>query len=342
MATLAVLCVAGPVATSQEQAGGATFTSGVDLVNVTATVTRGDGRFVDSLHEEDFTVFEDDTPQRVEHFSAGQVPVSLGIVLDASGSMTSEKMAAARAAVNRLAEQLLNRDAEIFFMRFSTIPILMQEWTTDRSAVARAVDRVDPIGGTALYDAIAKAVTLAETGRHRKKAVLVISDGNDTSSDISPYRLRAQIRDSDVLVYALGVDGNARFQVRQQRRPVFIPPGSGPGSFPFPGTGRGRPRFPPIVIGPGGPSGPATASPGERVNSGALREITDDSGGRTEIVKGFDNLDGATTRLADELTKQYLLGYTSSAPKDGRWHTIRVEVRDRKLNVRARRGFVAS
>ena len=81
---------------------------------------------------------------------------------------------------------------------------------------------------------------------------------------------------------------------------------------------------------------------GERVNADALRQMTDDTGGRTEIVRGFQGLDGATSRLADELSRQYSLGYSSTEPKDGRWHPIRVEVRDRKLIVRARRGYQAS
>ena len=78
------------------------------------------------------------------------------------------------------------------------------------------------------------------------------------------------------------------------------------------------------------------------MNADALRDITDDTGGRTEIVRGFRDLDGATTRLADELSKQYYLGYASPGKKDGRWHEIRVEVKDRRLAVRARRGYIAS
>ena len=81
---------------------------------------------------------------------------------------------------------------------------------------------------------------------------------------------------------------------------------------------------------------------GERVNAGALHQMTDDTGGRTEIVRGFDGLDAATARIADELSKQYSLGYSNGGEKDGRWHAIRVEVRDRRLTVRARRGYVAS
>ena len=78
------------------------------------------------------------------------------------------------------------------------------------------------------------------------------------------------------------------------------------------------------------------------MNADALRLITDDTGGRTEIVRGSDGLGPATERIADELSKQYYLGYVSAAERDGKWHTIRVEVRDRRVNVRARRGYTAS
>jgi VWFA-related protein len=78
------------------------------------------------------------------------------------------------------------------------------------------------------------------------------------------------------------------------------------------------------------------------VNENALRAVTDDTGGRTEIVHGFGDLNAATERIADELSKQYYIGYTSAGQKDGRWHAIRVELKDRRLQVRARRGYVAS
>jgi hypothetical protein len=80
----------------------------------------------------------------------------------------------------------------------------------------------------------------------------------------------------------------------------------------------------------------------ERVNVAALRDITDDSGGRTEVVRSARDLDPATAGIADELSKQYYLGYGASGPKDGRWHTIRVDVRNAGYHVRARKGFVAT
>jgi Ca-activated chloride channel family protein len=327
---LAVALAAGTAVTlgAQNQEG-FTFRSGVELINVTTTVTDEAGRFVSGLRKEDFTVYEDGTRQEVTQFSNERVPVSLGIVLDTSGSMTPDKMSAARSAIDRFIYDLLGPDDELFFMEFANRPDLVQDWTVDRRAISRAVSRVSPAGGTAMYDAIADAVPLANAGKHPKKALLVISDGNDTNSDLSVGELRQLIRESEVLVYALGVDGTA---TTFRSGPTIQLP------IPLPIPGRRRPGgFPPIIGGGGRQR--VTA---ERVNPDALRQITDDTGGRTEIVRGFSDLDNATARIADELSKQYYLGYVSTGKKDGRWHAIRVEVGDRRLSVRARRGYVAS
>jgi len=327
------------------------FRSGVDLVNVTVTVADEDGRFVPNLRMQDFQIFENGRLQEIALFSNERVPVSLGILLDASGSMTPEKMAAARSAIERFAFELLGRDDELFFVEFSNQARVTQTWTTDRLLINRALGRVSPDGGTAMYDAIAEALPIAATGKNRKKALLVISDGNDTNSRLSLSELRQRIAESEIMVYALGVDGQARDVDRPRTRspwpnPFPLGPRSRPQlrlpfpprPFPLPGGRRGRPGGPPPIV--GGPTWQRTSI--ERVNAEALREITDDSGGRTEIVHGFGDLDAATARLADELRKQYYLGYSSTEPKDGRWHTIRVDTRDRHLKVRARRGYVAS
>jgi Ca-activated chloride channel family protein len=319
--------VAPLVAQSQE---GFSFRSGVELINVTATVTDGDGRFVSGLGKDDFNIFEDGEPQTITHFSNERVPVSLGIVLDTSGSMTPDKMSAARSAIDRFIYDLLGPEDELFFMEFANRPDLVQNWTTDRRLISRAVARVAPAGGTAMYDAVADAVPLASNGKHSKKAILVISDGNDTNSGTNVGELRYLIRESEVLVYALGVDGTA---VSTRRGPTIQMPLPLP--FPIPRTPQRR--LPPIISGGGG-----QMRTNERVNADALRQITDDTGGRTEIVRGFGDLDGATARLADEFSKQYYLGYPSPGKKDGRWHTIRVDVKDRRLAVRARRGYIAS
>jgi Ca-activated chloride channel homolog len=310
------------------------FRSGVELVNVTATVTDDEGRFVSGLRQEDFKVYEDGEEQPISHFSNERVPVSLGILLDTSGSMTADKMSAARSAIDRFIYDLLGPNDELFFMQFANRPDLIQEWTLDRRRISRAVASVGAQGGTAMYDAIADAVPVAQEGKNRKKAILVISDGNDTNSQTSVGELRRLIRESEVMVYALGVDSTATTTMR--RGPIQLPPMPIP--FPIPGR-RPQGRMPPPI---GGSGGVWTRGGDERVNGEALRQITGDTGGRTEIVRGFRDLDAATERIADELSKQYYLGYASPGKKDGLWHAIRVEVKDRRLTVRGRRGYVAS
>ena len=337
--TAAAVAVAGAQGSSQGN-DGFRFKSGVELVNVTATVTDDNGHFVPGLTKDDFLVYDDGEQQEIAQFSNERVPVSLGIVLDTSGSMTPEKMSSARSAIDRFIYDLLGKDDELFFMQFASVPDLLQGWTYDRRAISRAVNQVTAAGGTALYDAIARALPIAADGQNQKKAVLVITDGNDTNSRTSVNQLRNLIRESEVMVYALGVDGNdVQTYVPQPRQP------SGP-RFPIP-LPRGRGRFPGFPFSPqigfppvGGVWGRSAGN--ERVNESALRAITDDTGGRTEIVRGFGDLPSATQHLADELSRQYYLGYSNGGRKDGKWHTIKVEVRNRHYTVRARKGYVAS
>src|SRR5438876_7397254 len=105
------------------------FKSGVELINVTATVSDISGRFVSGLRQEDFVVYEDDRPVAVTHFSAERVPVSLGIALDTSGSMAGTKIQEAQSALDRFLYDLLDRQDEIFLYRFSNVPMLVQDWT---------------------------------------------------------------------------------------------------------------------------------------------------------------------------------------------------------------------
>lgn len=293
----------------------AVFKAGVAIVDVAATVTDGDGRFISGLTRDDFIVYEDGKRQEISSFSSERVPVSLAMLLDVSASMNEEQLATARLAINHFVFDLLDKEDELLLMEFAGRDRILQNWTLDREMFSRALARaktvpLDPIVGeqpdgtlspqsvgTAIYDAVAASLGLAASGVHRKKAVLVLSDGDDTSSRLTVTQAQEAIRASEVMVYALGVDGG------------------GSASF-----------------------GSLPAS----VNTGALKKLTDDTGGRTEVVKGFRNLDKATARLADEFNKQYVLGYAASSKRDGRWHTIRVEVRKRGAKVRARAGYVAS
>ncbi len=350
----ALLAVAGLEAqtATPERPGDDTFRfrSGVELINVATTVYDSDGRFVPGLTQDDFAIYEDNARQTITHFNADRVPVSLGIVLDASGSMVGEKIQSARRALDRFLHELLGPDDEVFLYRFSDGPTLVQDWTTDFSLVSRALGRIAPNGATALYDAVADALPLAQSGSQRKKALLIISDGNDTSSQSILRDVRQQIRQSEVLVYAIGIDGEGQTFQRQfppraplpPFRPPF-PPGRGRGGWP----GGRSPLFqqvsPQIVFPrPPQPRQRVRTAGDDRVNAAALRELTDDSGGRTEIVRDAQDLDPATASIADELSRQYFLGYPASGAKDGKYHSIRVETKDRTYRVRARRGYVAN
>jgi Ca-activated chloride channel family protein len=296
------------------------FRSGIDLVNVTATVTDRAGRFVSGLSQNDFVVYEDDRPVEVALFSAERVPVSLGFVLDTSGSMGGDKIGNAFGAIDRFLDWL-GPDDQVFLYRFGYDAELVQDWTTHRDEVRDRLRRLYVFGGTAMYDAMIEALPVAQRGGNRKRAIVLISDGNDTDSRNDIGDVRRLARRTDVLVYAVGIDGSDEPTQRFQSR------------------GRRRDRSPRWAL-PQRRMGAAGRV--ETLNVSALQQITDASGGRTEIVRRSRDLDAATTAIADELSRQYYLGYTSPGHRDGRWHSIRVEVRDRSLRVRARDGYTAA
>jgi len=353
-ALAAALVAVALVSAEQQQDQPFRFRTGVELINVTATVTDSSGRFVSGLRKEDFRLFEDGAEQQITHFNAERVPVSLGLIIDTSSSMDGEKWMNAKSALNRFLFDLLDPLDEVFVYRFDNQPELVEGWTTDRSRIAAALGRIRPRGATSLFDAVIEALPLAQTGRHRKKALVVISDGNDSNSRATIREVKALVRESEIMVYAVGIDtvmsGYRDRQPFYQRIGLEQTP-RWPVPAPFPTPGRRRPpntppTTPPTVPAPYPPSppvgGPYTSRGlDDRVNVAALRDITDDSGGRTEIVRSVRDIDPATAGIADELSKQYYLGYTSPAKRDGLWHAIRVEVRDGRYLVRARRGYVA-
>src|SRR5256886_13695296 len=156
----------------------------VALVNVVATVTDETGHYVSDLTEHDLIVLEDGKEQKISHFSqSNDLPVSMGVLLDSSGSM-ERKIGTATTAVERFIRSI-HKDDDIFLMTFANRPDLRQDFTDDRDRLAKALRRVTVGGGTALYDALDESLRKIKQGRHDKKAILLITDGEDTSSFIS-------------------------------------------------------------------------------------------------------------------------------------------------------------
>jgi VWFA-related protein len=342
LATLFVPSHAQQQAPRQNPDVGIHFMSGVEFINVTAVVSDTAGRFFSGPLKDDFLVYEDDQPQVVTLFSAERVPLSLGIALDTSGSMVGERIRAAQDALDSLLSHTLYGQDEVFLYRFSDRPVLVQGWTTDRRVLTQALGRIVATGGTSLYDTVTAAVRLAATGQYRKKALVVLSDGKDTTSRMKLRDVKELIRECDALVYAVAIDCGPESRRPSSERPRFQRRGPLPIPLPFPPNGRSGWPAPPQPIPPQPQNRSTRVGCTDPIDVTALRDLTDDSGGRTEIVRGPEDLNPATLAIADELSKQYHLGYVSTGSKDGRWHSIRVELRQGDYRIRARRGYVAS
>lgn len=184
---------------------GQAYRSGVDLVVVSVTVLDPDGRLVPGLTQADFHVFEDGAEQRIVQFNSERVPVSLGLAVDVSDSMIGLPMAAARKAIDRFLVSLLEEGDEAFLMTFNHAPALQTPWTRPR-ALAGRLDRVVPSGGTAIFDAVVKALSMFSTRRFQRCGLVVITDGNDTASDASLQDTVRRLNQTDAFLYGIGLD----------------------------------------------------------------------------------------------------------------------------------------
>jgi len=284
-----------------------------DLVTLTATVTDGRGRFAANLRQSDFTVYENGVKQELAYFKTGdQVPISLGVLFDTSGSMV-DKIDDVRDAVGHFVESVSPGD-EIFLIRFSSDAELAQDFTDDRGRILRAIDRLNPRGSTALYDAILMGLQLVAEGKHNRRALMLVTDGNDTSSSVDLATTLNLARESEVIIYALGIGHGER------------------GSFGHGGHGRG------VIFG---------RQSRDEVDMKALRQLAEATGGEAFHLEnahagGRDLVDEAAAQVAAELKRQYLLGYyPSNTRKDGAFRQIKVEVADKSLRARAKRGYYA-
>jgi Ca-activated chloride channel family protein len=173
------------------------------LVNVIVTVSDPDGKAINGLTKDNFEVFDDGVKQEIAHFTEDDAPISLGIIFDVSGSMTGI-IKRSIAALERLFETC-NNDDEFFEVAFSDRAQLVQDYTSSSSQILNRVLSADPKGATSLYDAVYLGIEKAKQGRHARKALLIISDGEENNSRYSGGELGRLLRESDVQVYAIGI-----------------------------------------------------------------------------------------------------------------------------------------
>lgn len=189
------------------------------VIPVHASTTYG-GAVVD-LKREDFKLYDDGLHQTIRTFSFTDAPVSVGIVFDASGSM-SRRMTKAREAVAKFM-QMANKDDEFFLVVFRDRPKLALPFTDDPEDIQRQVAGVRPSGCTGLYDAVALALRQMNDARHARKALVVFSDGGDNRSRQSFNSIKNQLFESDVQLYAIGIYPSEDEEERQSPEDVRGP-----------------------------------------------------------------------------------------------------------------------
>ena len=179
-----------------------TIAISTDLVSLQVNVTDKEGRFAPGLDRGDFAVYEDGVRQEISFFSEHDEPAAIGVVLDVSGSMTGAKIERAREALRRFI-QTSHEEDEYFLIGFNQYPQLLLEGSPGSEVMAARISGIEPHGATALYDAVAFGLGEIKRSRLQKRALIVISDGEDNRSRLGVGDVRRMLRESDVTVYTL-------------------------------------------------------------------------------------------------------------------------------------------
>jgi Ca-activated chloride channel homolog len=194
-----------------------TFTIDTREVDLYISVGDKDGKPITNIPQSAFKVYENGAEQPVKAFSNRDVPVSMGIVIDNSGSMRDK-----RASVNAASLALVkasNPFDEVFIIGFNDSAYLDQDFTSDTKLLEMALDKTESRGGTAMREAIHLALDHMKAGKQDKKVILVITDGNDNTSDETLEQLVREARQSGVLIYSIGLlDQEVQGEARAARR----------------------------------------------------------------------------------------------------------------------------
>jgi Ca-activated chloride channel homolog len=176
--------------------------SSVDLVTVPVTITDNFNRPVTGLDQDNFQLFEDKKPQEIRHFSSEDTPVSIGLIVDMSGSMADK--------VNRIKDAVVgfckeaNPQDEFFMITFAGAPRLVTDFTNDMDQIQSDLLLPHPKGRTSLLDAIYMGLHKMRSARYSRRALLILSDGGDNHSRYSERDIKNAVKEADVLLYAVG------------------------------------------------------------------------------------------------------------------------------------------
>jgi Ca-activated chloride channel family protein len=269
----------------------------------TVTVTDQQGRYVTGLQKGDFRLYIDGQQRPIEFFRQDlNTPVSVGILVDTSGSM-APKIPQARAAISEFVNDLNSRD-DVFLFAFSSSPFLLQPFTTNHELLISRLSLLYAQGETAIFDTIIDGLLMVRRGRWDKKALLVVTDGQDNASAWGLEDVVSRARQMGVLIYSIGI-GNPNASI------VF------------------------------GPLGFITGD-NDLVDARTLDALSTETGAKTYLLRTMG--DGAAMRedcaaISRELREQYTVGFTAPDPARGGYRNLRVDVPGRPDDtVRVRKG----
>jgi Ca-activated chloride channel family protein len=274
------------------------FRTGVELVSLNVTVTDG-AHYVGDLTREDFQVFEDGVHQEITYFSRANLPVALALLIDTSASMESRLPTAQEAAIG-FARRLRPQDlAEI--VDFDSRVVILQPFANDVTALEQAIRKTAAGGSTSMYNAVyialknLKRIVATNTDEIRRQAIVLLSDGEDTSSLLPFEEVLDLAKRSETAIYAIGLRSDDE---------------------------------------------PARSGPGFNEAEFVLRQLSQETGGRTFFAANVKDLAGLYDQISDELSSQYTVGYTSrNAKRDGAWRRVVVRVNRPSTVARTKQGY---
>lgn len=323
----------------------ATIRVETDLVSIDVTVSDRDGkRGHAGLRAEDFVVYENGVRQKITNFSAGDVSFNLVLLLDTSGSTRGEVTLMRRAALRFLNE--MRPQDRIAVIQFNRDVELLQDLTADRSKVEKALDRLQDGSATSFYDALKLTIDEVFSKVSGRKAIVALTDGVDSYGYTTYDQLSPEIERTGASIYFLELDTEP-FTIEGFSREC-----SSRDYLAF--SGKQLKKYVREHLEGGSESNydnHCSLSKLERLQINRrlyesarkeLREMATQTGGRVYPVKGLQELEPAYAQIADELRMQYSLGYYPSNEKhDGKWRTLRVEVKRQGLSARTRPGYRA-
>ncbi len=275
------------------------YRSGVAVVSLNVTVSDAQQHFITDLEQGDFTVLEDGAKQELTYFSKTNLPLALSLLIDTSASMEERLLVAQDAAVG-FAQRVRAEDlAQI--VDFDSRVQVAQSFTNDKAALEKAIRATSSGGSTSLYNAVYIAlkelakVKASSADDVRRQAIVVLSDGEDTTSLVSFEEVMELAKRSETAIYTIGLQPREQSALKGFREAEFV-----------------------------------------------LRQLAQETGGRSFFVQKAEELTGVYGQIADELSSQYTMGYApGNAKRDGAWRRLQVQAARSNVTVRTKRGYFA-